>query len=118
MQIAPIRAKPAAERWASDEQREDAALRPGAAAGCRSRSDRICRQSLPQKLRMQAAGRFATDFAGGRFHHNRQLWVRISAIMLLLNRRPLCMESIAKRSAGRSLGAAEARSSYPNMRPL
>jgi len=117
----PSPSSPAAER--TGLRREGAALRPGAAAGCRSRSDRFCRQAFPPQLKLQAGAStktaaascryFATDFAGKHFHRNRQLRARISAIRSLLGRRPFCMEAIAKRSAGRSLPAAEARSSRP-----
>ncbi len=88
----PARDKPAAER--TGLRRRGAALRPGAAAGCRSLRDRICwRSPRPQSL---TAG--CSLFC--KCSHS-------SAAAFF------CAESVAQRPAGRSLGAAEARNSRP-----
>ena len=53
--------KPAAER--TGLRPEGAALRPGAAAGCRSLRDRFCLQALSPKPEAAASGRIATEFS-------------------------------------------------------
>ena len=62
--------KPAAERRCL--RRRGAALRPGAAAGCRSLRDRFCQQAFPSNKRLRSADPCRLEFAGRPFHLDRR----------------------------------------------